>query len=128
MVYRGRSGADPEKKGEDVFPYPPAVVGPSEITQAVPTYRLSLRTDNGGKRVKAYYFLLLAEKGRKAFPISFFIVCPLCVPMETDWLGRAGLGEGYTPSLDKTYTFTDVLLCDPHTTDVLAVLYHCSVT
>ena len=21
MVYRGRSGADPEKKGEDVFPY-----------------------------------------------------------------------------------------------------------
>ena len=29
MVYRGRSGADPEKKGEDVFPYPLAVSLPN---------------------------------------------------------------------------------------------------
>ena len=43
-----------------------------------------------------------------------------------DGLGRAclRLGEGYTPFLDKAYTLTDVLLCDPHTTDVLDVLYH----
>ena len=30
-------------------------------------------------------------------------------------------------ALGKTYTSTDVLLCDPHTTDVLDVLYHCSL-
>ena len=35
-----------------------------------------------------------------------------------------GLGEGYSLFLGKTYTSTDVLLCDPHTTDVLDVLYH----
>ena len=30
------------------------------------------------------------------------------------------------PRLGKGYSPTDVLLCDPHTTDVLDVLYHVS--
>ena len=69
MVYRGRSGAGPEKKGEDVFPCTSAVVCPSEITQAVPTYRLYLGTLLEAQRgAKAYSLLLLYEKGGKAFP------------------------------------------------------------
>ena len=60
----------------------------------------------------------------KAFPSVSSMSVHFVVPWETDWLGRASLGEGYSPYLDKAYTLTDVLLCDPHTTDVLAVLYH----
>ena len=41
---------------------------------------------------------------------------------------RASRGEAIASHyVEKTYTSTDVLLCDPHTTDVLDVLYHCSL-
>ena len=42
--------------------------------------------------------------------------------------GGPGRGEAIASHyVEKTYTSTDVLLCDPHTTDVLDVLYHCSL-
>ena len=79
---------------------------------------------NWGQRVKAYSLLFRAAKGGKAFPSSSqFSVVPVSKTTEDDGPLGPG-GKGYTPILDKAYTLTDVLLCDPHTTDVLDVLYH----
>ena len=102
MVYRGRSGAGPEKKGEDVFPYFPALSGAwgstfrKGVYAQIEEYRCPLRLD-------------LLDDNQRSFWLYRFCV-------DTSETAGSVLGEGYSP--------TDVLLCDPHTTDVLDVLYH----
>ena len=79
-----------------------------EITQAVPTYRLSLGwiTTCGGKRCRAYYFLLLYEKGRKAFAaVVYHVVIHVVSLHDTSSGAGQGLprGEVYLLSRKSVY-------------------------
>ena len=73
----------------------------------------------GGKRVKAYYFLFRAAKERKAFPAVVYRVVAHILSLHETAAGSAAaaLARG------SVYAHR-CALCDPHTIDVLDVLYH----
>ena len=79
MVYRGRSGAGPEKKGEDVFPFKCAVVAGQIEAQRTNTY--------GGLGV----LMVLSTQctGPEDYPVHHMFVAGIDVAT-TIWVGPRG--------------------------------------
>ena len=113
MVYRGRSGAGPEKKGEDVFPYPPALshpyVGP--IHGVFKDQAIEVKQVGG---VGGLFPPITRRERRKGLSSCDLVLprlnCVSCREYKRQ-LGpaRAALGEAIAWVLEKTYTSTDVL-------------------